>query len=131
MNRRIINPWRWQDKYGFVQANEVANSQRTLYCAGITSVDTEGNAMYKGDMRGQVAQALDNIEILLEQAGFGFSDIMRLNIYTTDMVELMKIHDYITARLGEAGCRHAGTLLGISSLASPDLMVEIEVTAAA
>lgn len=131
MNRRIINPWSWQDKYGFVQANEITNPQRNLYCAGITSVDEKGNVMYKGDMRGQVGQALDNIETLLEQSDFTFSDIMRLNIYTTDMVELMRIHDYITARLGEAGCRHAGTLLGISSLASPDLMVEIEVTAAA
>lgn len=32
MERRIINPWTWQDEFGYVQANEVSGVQRTLYC---------------------------------------------------------------------------------------------------
>lgn len=39
MERGIINPWKWQDEYGFVQANEVSGGQRVLYCAGQVSVD--------------------------------------------------------------------------------------------
>ena len=39
MDRRVINPWTWQDQFGFVQANEVSNGQRVLFCAGQTSVD--------------------------------------------------------------------------------------------
>ena len=46
--RRIINPWGWQDAYGFVQANEVSDTQRVLYCAGQVSVDAEGNPLHWG-----------------------------------------------------------------------------------
>ena len=42
MERRILNPWTWQDTYGFVQANEVTGGQRVVYCAGQTSVDADG-----------------------------------------------------------------------------------------
>ena len=131
MQRRIINPWTWQEKYGFVQANEISGAQRTLFCAGITSADDDGNLLHEGDMRAQIGRALDNIGTVLDQAGFRFSDIMRLNIYTTDMDALLNVHDYITERLGQAGCRHAGTLLGVTRLGAPGMLVEIEVTCAA
>jgi hypothetical protein len=48
VERRIINPWGWQDAYGFVQANEVSDTQRVLYCAGQVSVDAEGNPLHPG-----------------------------------------------------------------------------------
>ena len=131
MPRRIINPWTWQDKYGFVQGNEITGAQRMLFCAGITSVDDDGNLMHEGDMRAQVGCALDNIATVLDQAGFRFSDVMRLNVYTTDIDALLQAHDYLTERLSSVGCRHAGTLLGVTRLANPGMLVEIEVTAAA
>ena len=43
LEKKSINPWTWQDKYGFVQANEVSSVKRTLYTAGIVSVDEDGN----------------------------------------------------------------------------------------
>ena len=73
MERQIINPWRWQDEYGFVQANEVSDAQRVLYCAGQVSVDAEGNPLHPGDMGAQIAQSLDNLETVLESAGFAVS----------------------------------------------------------
>ena len=36
MERRIINPWKWQDNLGFVQANEISGVQRQLICSGQT-----------------------------------------------------------------------------------------------
>ena len=48
VERQIINPWRWQDEYGFVQATEASNAQRVLYCAGQVSVDGEGNPLHPG-----------------------------------------------------------------------------------
>ena len=39
MERRIINPWTWQDEFGYVQANEVSGVQRTLYCSGQAAND--------------------------------------------------------------------------------------------
>ena len=83
MERQIINPWRWQDAYGFVQANEVSDAQRVLYCAGQVSVDAEGNPLHPGDMSAQIAQSLDNLETVLDNAGFEMSDVVRLNFYTT------------------------------------------------
>ena len=66
MERRIINPWKWQDEFGYVQANEVQNTQRTLYCSGQAANDAEGRAMHPGDMRAQITLALDNLEILFD-----------------------------------------------------------------
>jgi enamine deaminase RidA (YjgF/YER057c/UK114 family) len=129
MERRVINPWTWQDAMGFVQANEVTGAQRVLICSGQTSVDAEGNVQHAGDMRGQIGLCLDNLEALLSQAGLALEEVMRLNIYTTDMDAFFENYDAFISRLGAAGCRFAGSLLGVQRLADPALMLEIEATA--
>lgn len=131
MDRRTINPWTWQDEFGYVQANEVSGVQRTLYCSGQAANDETGAAVLAGDMRGQIGLALDNLETLLAAAGFSFADIVRLNIYTTDMDQFFAHYDAFIGRLAEAGCRHTGSLLGVARLAFPEMMVEIEATAVA
>src|SRR6187431_2330130 len=85
VDRRIVNPWTWQDRFGFVQAQEVTGAERILYCAGQTSVDAEGNPVHDTDMPAQVDQALNNLEEVLGRAGFQLSDVVRLNYYTTDV----------------------------------------------
>ena len=131
MERRIINPWGWQDEYGFVQANEVSDAQRVLYCAGQVSVDAEGNPLHPGDMRAQIAQTLDNLQTVLETAGFEMSDVARLNFYTTDVDGTMEAWSLIKDRLARTGCRQASTLLGVARLYHPDILIEIEATAVA
>lgn len=131
MERRVINPWTWQDNLGFVQANEVSGVQRVLICSGQTSVDAEGRPMHPRNMRAQITQALDNLETVLQQAGFRLSDVARLNIYTTDVDAFFEAYDVVAGRLAAAGCRQASTLLGVSRLAFPELMVELEATAVA
>ncbi len=131
MERRIINPWTWQDQFGYVQANEVSDAQRTLFCAGQTSVDEEGRPVHPEDMRAQIIQAMDNLETVLKEAGFELSDVVRLNIYTTDVDRFFEAFDAAVGRMEEAGCRPASTLLGVTRLAFPELMVEIEATAVA
>ena len=79
MEQRKINPWTWQDQYGFSQAIEVSGGQRVLYCAGQTSTDEDGNTVAAGDMRGQTERALANLETVLQQAGLGLEDVVRLN----------------------------------------------------
>ncbi len=54
---------------------------------------------------------------------------MRLNIYTTDVDMFFEAYGPAAARLAEAGCRPASTLLGVTRLAFPELLVEIEATA--
>lgn len=131
MERRIINPWSWQDQFGFVQANEVSGAQRVLLCAGQASADAEGRPAHPGDMRAQINQALDNLEAVLRGAGFTLADVVRLNIYTTDIDRFFEAYDALVSRLASAGCRQASTLLGVTRLAFPELLVEIEATAMA
>lgn len=127
--QRIINPWTWQDQLGFSQAIEVSGGQRVLYCAGQASVDADGKTTHPGDMRSQFTQALDNLETVLTQAGYTLADVVRLNYYTTDVDALFGSWDVLMTRLGGANVRPGGTLLGVTRLAFPDLLVEIEATA--
>ena len=129
MERRISNPWTWQDAFGFVQGHEVSGAQRVLFCSGQTSNDADGNPLHDGDMRAQVNQAFDNLEAVLHEAGFTLGDVVRLNYYTTDVDLLLQHWDAITSRLDAAGCRPASTLLGVNRLAFAAWMIEIEATA--
>ena len=129
MERRTINPWTWQDNFGFSQAIEVSATQRTIFCAGQASTDEEGRPVHLNDMRGQINQAMDNLETVLRESGAGLSDVVRLNYYTTDLDLLFEAYDTIVSRLAEAGCQPSSTLLGVASLAFPELLVEIEATA--
>lgn len=129
MERRIVNPWTWQDQFGFVQANETSGVERVLRCSGQTSVDADGQPMHEGDMGAQIAQAVDNLETVLTAAGFALADVVRLNYYATDVEAFLRSGEASGAKLAQAGCRPASTLLGVSRLASPSLLVEIEATA--
>lgn len=129
MERKIINPSKWQDAFGFVQGHEVTGAQRVLYCAGQVSVDADGKTIHAGDFRGQLNRVIDNIEQVLKTSGYSVSDIVRVNIYTTDMEGFAANRSVLLERLVAAGGRYASTLIGVAKLARPDLLVEIEATA--
>lgn len=129
MRRRTINPWKWQDQLGFVQATEISGGQHVLYCAGQTSMDDDGKPIHSGDMRAQMKQAMDNLERVLSEAGYTLSDVVRLNYYTTDVDQFFAHYDVIVGRLTQVNAQVSSTLLGISRLAFPELLVEIEATA--
>ena len=131
MYRRVINPWDWQEPFAYVQALEVVGDRRTVFCAGQTSVDTDGGPVHVGDMRAQLGQALDNLETVLAETGLDLSHLVRLNIYTTDIEATFAAYDVLFERLRAAGSQQVGTLLGVSRLALPDLLVELEATAVA
>ena len=96
--------------------------------------------LFRGDMAEQrvkfmatmsmLVNSLDNLEIVLGQAGYNLADVVRLNYYTTDVDGFLAEFDMAKSRLAEAGCRPSSTLLGVTRLAYPELLVEIEATAA-
>ena len=131
MERRTINPWNWQDRVGYVQANEISEYGRILLCAGQTATDSEGSPMHVEDMRAQISLALDNVETVLEHAGLDLSNVMRLNLYSTDVDRFIEESGVLWRRLAEANCKPAATLLGVVRLALPEYLVEIEATAVA
>lgn len=131
MQQRPINPWSWSENFGFSQAIEFSGQQRTLICSGQTSVDDNGTPVHAGDMSAQVGKALDNLEAVLAKADMTLANVVRLNIYTTDVQAIFPALPVWAGRLGAAGCKPASTLLGVAALAFPELMVELEAVAVA
>lgn len=129
LERRIVNPWTWQDGFGYSQAVHLRDVTETLVAAGQCSMSEDGAPLHAGDMAAQLALSLDNLEVVLAQAGFALGDVDRLNIYTADVDALFAVWEPIKDRLLAAGCRPTATLLGIDRLAFPELLVEMEATA--
>jgi len=129
MQRRVINPWTWQDKLGFVQANEVTGATRTLIVAGQTSVDDAGTPMHVGDMGAQLMRAVVNLETVLRRAGFTLADVVRITYYTTDIEAFRASAGPAIKHMLESGCRPATSLIGVARLFSPEILIEIEATA--
>lgn len=130
MKRTPVNPWPWSLKLGYNQAEIVEGARRHLTCAGQTAVDAEGNPQHPGDMRSQLTLALDNLEAVLADAGMGLANITKLNLFATDVGEALKNFDLLGSRFGRASASPPMTLLGVTRLAIPPLMIEIEATAA-
>ena len=131
MQRTAVNPWTWSLAFGYAQGQLVQGATRHLTCAGQTAVDTNGAPQHPGDMRGQLALALANLEAVLQAADMGLANLTRLTIYATDVDAALQNFDLLGMRMGPAGAMPPMTLLGVSRLALPPLMIEIEATAAA
>ena len=131
MQRTAVNPWEWSLKLGYNQAEMIEGTSRHLICAGQTAVDAEGNPQHPGDMRGQISLALDNLEAVLAKADMGLRNVVRLGVYATDVDEALKNFDLLGMRFGPIQCAPPMTLLGVTRLAIPSLLFEIEATAAA
>lgn len=130
MKRTAVNPWSWSLNVGYNQAEIIEGAKRQLLCAGQTSVDADGTPQHFEDMRSQISLALDNLESVLNAADMGLTNITRLSIYTTDVDEAMQHFDLFGTRFGPINAAPPMTLLGVTRLAIPGLMFEIEATAA-
>ena len=129
MERTPINPVAWSIKLGFDQAELIEGHQRVLVCAGQDGVDAAGNPQHPGDMAAQLDLSLDNLEAVLGAADMTLANVVRLNVYTTDFDEFVKHWGKIADRFGNADGRFATTLLGVTRLFTPQLLVLLEATA--
>lgn len=131
MQRTAVNPWDWSLKLGYNQGEIIEGASRHLICAGQTAVDADGNPQHPGDMRGQIGLALDNLQAVLAGAGMELRHVTRLSIYATDVDEALENFDLLGMRFGPIQCAPPMTLLGVTRLAIPGLLFEIEATASA
>ena len=129
MQRTPINPWSWSEKLGFDQAQLVEQPRRQLVCSGQDSVDASGAPQHPGDMRAQLELALDNLEAVLAAGAMSLANIARLNVYTTDVDELFKHWTRLRDRVAKYDGRFATSVLGVTRLAAPQLLVLLEATA--
>ncbi|MER7622249.1 RidA family protein [Streptomyces sp. NPDC126503] len=131
MERTAINPVTWSVDMGFHQGEMVSGHTRTLYLSGQTAMDGDGRPRHEGDMAAQLALSLDNVEAVLAGAGMTLAHLVRLNVYTTDVDLLFPHYGVLVSRLAAAGVAPATTMLGVTRLAVPGQLVELEGTAVA
>ena len=131
MDRTAINPWTWSVEFGYHQGELVTGQTRTLYCSGQTAMSGDGRPQHDGDMAAQLALSLANLEEVLGGAGMSLANLVRLNVYTTDVDALFPHYGVLAARLGAARVAPATTMLGVTRLAIPGQLVELEGTAVA
>jgi enamine deaminase RidA (YjgF/YER057c/UK114 family) len=131
MQRTSVNPWPWSLGFAFNQAELVEGHRRVLVCSGQTATDADGQPQHPGDMAAQLAMAADNLQAVLAAGGMGLADVVRLQVYTTDVDRLLEHYQVLVGRLEAAGVRPPSTLLGVARLAAPELLVELEATALA
>lgn len=124
-----VNPWQWSVDLGFNQGMLVQGASTVLYLAGQSSMSPDGQPEHAGDLAAQIELSLDNLEAVLKEGGMDLSNVVRMNIYTTDVDGLFQNYGVIAERLGAAGVQPPGSLLGVARLAYPELMVELEATA--
>ncbi|MFF7009533.1 RidA family protein [Streptomyces fimicarius] len=131
MERTAVNPVTWSVDLGFNQGEVVSGQTRTLYVSGQTAMSDDGKPLHDGDMAAQLALSIGNLEAVLGEAGMSLANLVRLNVYTTDVDVLFQHYGVLAGRLGAAGVAPASTLLGVTRLAVPGRLVELEGTAVA
>jgi enamine deaminase RidA (YjgF/YER057c/UK114 family) len=99
----------------------------SCWVAGTTDAGPDGRARHADDVAAQAGAVFDIIETALVQAGFAFSDIVRLRMFVTDMSRKDELMTVQAERFRDV--RPAATLVEVSALIDPSLLVEIEVDA--
>ncbi|AVW92001.1 RidA family protein [Celeribacter baekdonensis] len=131
METREINPWNWQDGFGFAHGREVTEASRILTLSGQCATNASGAPQHPGDMAAQLSLAVANLGEVLKQAGMTYANVQGIRIFTTDMDATLENWGSLIGPFVAVGHRPASTLVGTTRLFSPDLMVEIEATACA
>ncbi len=100
-----------------------------IVLSGQAAIDREGNVVGAGDFDAQAEQVFDNLKYVLEHAGSSMENIINVNIFMTDMSHFPKIVElrekHFTAPYP------ADTIVGVTALALPELMIEIQAIAVA
>lgn len=131
MEKRPINPSPWLLEFGINHGIEVTGAQRVLYLSGQTSTAADGTPKHEGNLTEQFKFAWENLVEALKEAGMSPSNVVRLNLYTTDVDGLMSNGEALFGLIAKSGCKPTATLLGVARLYHPAIMIELEATAVA
>jgi enamine deaminase RidA (YjgF/YER057c/UK114 family) len=109
----------------------VARPERMVFTAGACPIGPDGEVVAPGDPEGQARQALDNLVVVLAEAGSSLEQVLKTTVYvaTTERADLVRVWKVVEERFGSV--RPPSTLLGVSLLGYPRQLVEIEAVALA
>ena len=127
MPRELINPPELHPAPGFSHI-AIAHGDRLIYFAGQVALDREFGLVGGNDLGEQTKAAMRNVEQAMSAVGVGWDDIVRRTIYTAMPTEYATITAAIDEVTGGAG-HPAQTTVGVTGLAVPGLLIEIECTA--
>jgi enamine deaminase RidA (YjgF/YER057c/UK114 family) len=123
----LINPPELFAPPGFSHV-VTATGQRFVFVAGQVAITREFTIIGEGDLAAQTKAAMESVGIALRAAGAGFEDVVRRTIYTLHPTEFEVITQAIEEVTGSTE-HPAQTLIGVTGLAVPGLLIEIEATA--
>lgn len=124
--REAINPQTLPTPPGYSQVIRVSGGT-TIYIAGQVAWDAENNLVGRNDFEKQTRQVLTNLVAALDAVGAGVADLVKIGIYVVDydadkLDIIRRVRDEYFGDITPP----ASTLLGVSALAVPDLMIEID-----
>jgi len=127
MERTQVNPWSWQDQAGFSQAWRIDDGRSVIFVSGQAAISAEGEVVAPGDFEAQTRQTVENLRTVLEASGASLEAIVKLTVFLTDIAN---VRDYgrIKAKFIQ-GPQPASSAVGVSALALPEMMIEIEAIA--
>ena len=131
MSREAINPDTLYGsvEYGFSHAIR-ASGAVSIHCAGQVAWDKDYQLVGQGDVAAQARQALSNLRDVLAAAGAGPADVVRMRTYVVNhKPEYLETVGPALAEFYGDSIPAANTWIGVQSLALPDFLIEIEVTA--
>ena len=136
MKRTAVNPWDWGLPFHMNQGELLEGVTRQLRCSGQVAVKPDPTSEYgfsvigADDLREQMRVALANVDAVLTEAGMERSDIVHLTMFTTDPDGVLANWDVYVEWVSAAGIMPTQSMIGVKRLVLPELMIEIEATAA-